>query len=258
MKRRNYLVTLAPVILCLTVFTALLPVASGVAKEATPFNLKTLSGEEVRLSELKGSPVVLVFFSTNCHFCKLEMPILQKLYKEYALKADLRVFGIAARENPGRVKSFVSSLGVSFPILLDETGRVFMEYMVMGVPTTFFVDPRGEIADLVIGATSEKVLRDKLNSILWYRGLREVEVQNLLKLNQQVVVLDIRENPSNPFSEKQRVEYFSFSDSPLELSKFDRSKTYLVLAGDNQQSLKLCKEMALQGFRRVYFMLHAD
>ena len=258
MKRRNYLVTLAPVILYLAVLAVFLPVASGVAKEAAPFNLKTLSGEEVSLSELKGSPVVLLFFSTSCHFCRLEMPILQKLYEEYALKADLKVFGIAARENPERVKGFVSSLGVNFPILLDETGRVFMEYTVMGVPTAFFVNPRGEIADLVIGATNEKVLRNKLNSILWYRGLREAEVQNLLKLNQQVVVLDVRKNSSNPFSEKQEVEYFSFNNSPLELSKLDKSKIYLVLAGDNRQSLKLCKEMALQGFKRVYFMLHAD
>ncbi|MCD6155741.1 MAG: hypothetical protein J7J32_01665 [Candidatus Atribacteria bacterium] len=130
--------------------------------------------------------------------------------------------------------------------------------MVMGVPTTFFVNPGGEIADLVIGATNEKVLRNKLNSILWYRGLKETEIQNLLKLGRQVVVLDIRENSSNPFSEKQGVEYFSFSDSPVELSKFDKSKIYLILAEDNQQSLKVCKEMALQGFNRVYFMLHAN
>ncbi|MCD6155740.1 MAG: TlpA family protein disulfide reductase [Candidatus Atribacteria bacterium] len=126
MKRRSYLAMLVSVVLCFTVLAVFLPIVSGVAKEATPFNLKTLSGEEVNLSELKGSPVVLVFFSTNCHFCRLEMPILQKLYEEYALKADLKVFGIAARENPERLKSFVSSLGINFPILLDETGRVFM------------------------------------------------------------------------------------------------------------------------------------
>jgi hypothetical protein len=168
------------------------------------------------------------------------------------------VFGIAARENPERLKNFTSSLGVNFPILLDETGRVFMEYMVMGVPTAFFVNPKGEIADLVIGATSEKVLRDKLNSILWYRGLREAEIRNLFKLNQQVTVLDARRNPSNIFSGEQGVVYIAFGDSQIEFSEFDKSKLYLVLADDNQQSLKLCKEMALQGFRRVYFMLHAN
>ncbi|BER93238.1 TlpA family protein disulfide reductase [Atrimonas thermophila] len=258
MKRRSHLTTFTLLTLCLAVFAVSIPAAFGAAREATPFTLKALSGEEVSLSQLKGSPVVLVFFSTNCHFCKQEMPILQKLYEEYALKADLKVFGIAARENPERLKKFASSLGVNFPILLDETGRVFMEYMVMGVPTAFFVNPKGEIADLVIGATSEKALRDKLNSILWYRGLREVEIQNLFKLNQQVTVLDARKSPSNIFSGEQGVVYIAFDDSQIEFSKFDKSKLYLVLADDNQQSLKLCKEMALQGFRRVYFMLHAS
>lgn len=254
--KRGPLKVLLLIVWCLTSFLLFLPISFAASREASPFTLKTLSSEEISLSQLKGSPVILIFFSTNCPFCKLEMPILQKLYEEYSLKADLKVLGIVAKDKPEKIKSLVSSLGVTYPILVDESGKVFMEYLVMGVPTTFFVNPQGEVADLVIGATSEKILRDKLNSILWYRGLKEIEIQNLLKLSERVTVLDARRNPSNPFPEK--TEYLSLDSSKLKLSELDRSKLYLVLAESNQKGLNLCKEMALQGFKRVYFMLHAE
>src|SRR5690606_6001226 len=94
------------------------------------FELDTLKGGSVRLSDLLGSHVVLLdFWATYCDPCLVAMPHLQELYEQHQA-AGLVVLGISidGPESAASVRSTVSKLGVTFPILLDDESVVVARY----------------------------------------------------------------------------------------------------------------------------------
>ncbi|WP_409270218.1 redoxin domain-containing protein [Neobacillus sp. SCS-31] len=126
-------------------------VAQGVKEgaKAPDFELKTLTGETVKLSSLKGKKVMLNFWATWCGPCKAEMPAMEKLFNE----ADDNVAILGVNIDPQLdVKGFVEEYGITFPILLDEKDKVNTTYQIISIPTTFFIDSNGIIQDKVIGS----------------------------------------------------------------------------------------------------------
>jgi peroxiredoxin len=94
------------------------------------FQLETLTGETVRLSDHLGKEVVLVdFWATFCEPCLASMPHLDALYKKYKDKGFV-VFGVSidGPDSIAQVRNEVQKLGVSFPILLDQETRVVALY----------------------------------------------------------------------------------------------------------------------------------
>jgi peroxiredoxin len=94
------------------------------------FELSTVDGRSERLSEHLGKEVVLLdFWATFCEPCLAGMPHLDALYRQHQ-KEGFVVFGIAidGPDSIAQVKTAVSKLGVSFPILLDQETRVVALY----------------------------------------------------------------------------------------------------------------------------------
>jgi peroxiredoxin len=94
------------------------------------FQLETLTGETVRLSDHLGKEVVLVdFWATFCEPCLASMPHLDTLYKKYKDKGFV-VLGVSidGPDSIAQVRNEVQKLGVSFPILLDQETRVVALY----------------------------------------------------------------------------------------------------------------------------------
>ncbi len=94
------------------------------------FQLETLTGETVRLSDHLGKEVVLVdFWATFCEPCLASMPHLDALYKKYKDKGFV-VFGVSidGPDSIAQVRNEVQKLGVTFPILLDQETRVVALY----------------------------------------------------------------------------------------------------------------------------------
>lgn len=90
------------------------------------FELSTLTGDTVRLSDHLGKDVILVdFWATFCDPCMAAMPHLDALYKKHKDKGFV-VLGVSidGPDSIAQVKSTVTKLGVSFPILLDQESRV--------------------------------------------------------------------------------------------------------------------------------------
>ena len=115
--------------------------------KAPDFALKSIEGEEVKLSSLKGEKVILNFWATWCGPCKDEMPAIEKFHGNHT---DVHV--IAVNTDPDAdVKGFADGLGLTFPIVLDEEDRTMKSYSVMGIPTTYFIDEKGIIAQKYIG-----------------------------------------------------------------------------------------------------------
>jgi peroxiredoxin len=120
-----------------------------VGAKAPDFELKTLSGDTVKLSDLKGKKVMLNFWATWCPPCKAEMPAMEEFHKE----AGDEVVILAVNIDPHLdVKAFVDENGITFPIPLDAEDKVNETYQVLSIPTTYFIDTKGNIGNKFIGA----------------------------------------------------------------------------------------------------------
>jgi peroxiredoxin len=120
-----------------------------VGAKAPDFELKTLAGDTVKLSDLKGKKVMLNFWATWCPPCKAEMPAMEEFHKE----AGDEVVILAVNIDPHLdVKAFVDENGITFPIPLDEQDKVNETYQVLSIPTTYFIDTKGNIGNKYIGA----------------------------------------------------------------------------------------------------------
>jgi peroxiredoxin len=139
-----------------------------VGQPAPDFSLKTIDGEEIRLSTLKGKAVLINMWASWCPPCRDEMPAIQAAYKKYKDKG-LVVLGIdfTVQDNLPDVKAFIQELGLTFPILLDETGEVSAGlYGMRALPTSNFVDTEGVIQRIQVGAMTTEKLEEYLAEIL--------------------------------------------------------------------------------------------
>jgi peroxiredoxin len=126
--------------------------APVVGAPAPDFSLKTLNGDTVQLSDLRGKIVALNFWATWCAPCRLEMPDLQARAEQFPDR--LAVLGVNFAETPEEVAAFRDEVGVDFPLLLDPKADVQGLYRVLGYPTTFFIDEQGTIRFQHIGLMS--------------------------------------------------------------------------------------------------------
>lgn len=117
---------------------------------APDFTLKDLRGNLVRLQDLKGKVVFLNFWATWCPPCRLEMPAMEQLHKEFS-DQGLVVLAVNFRESPDEIKPFLKQHGLTFTALLDEEEKAFGLYRAWSLPTTFLTNRSGEIVGKVIG-----------------------------------------------------------------------------------------------------------
>ncbi|NOZ72816.1 MAG: TlpA family protein disulfide reductase, partial [Chloroflexi bacterium] len=132
---------------------------------APDFTLRTLSGDTLRLADLRGQVVLLNFWATWCGPCQKEMPLLMESYLQYQDQGFV-VVGINVGESTLKIQSFVDALQITFPIALDEKLQVNHQYRVFGLPTSFLLDRQGVIDYRAIGALRqsewERVLKQTM------------------------------------------------------------------------------------------------
>ena len=135
---------------------------------APDFSLNTPNGESFTLSELRGQAVLVNLWATWCPPCRAEMPAMQKMYEEYKDQGFVVLaVNMTYQENYSAVVPFTQDHGLTFPILLDETGNVAGKYELRSLPSSFFVDRNGIIQEVVIGGPmAEALLRTRIESIL--------------------------------------------------------------------------------------------
>jgi thiol-disulfide isomerase/thioredoxin len=136
------------------------PGALAVGSPVPDFALVALNGQQVRLSELRGYPVVINFWATWCGPCVAEMPLLQKRYEQY--EPELIILAVNADEPRQDVLDFVNDKELTFSILLDPNGSVQNQYRIRAYPTSFFVDAEGILQAQYVGTLSEAVLDEYL------------------------------------------------------------------------------------------------
>lgn len=128
-----------------------------VGEQAPGFELQSLDGQTVSLSDLRGKAVVLNFWATWCSPCRYEMPFLQEIYEEWTGKPpSVVVLTINMGERHSTVESFMQYFNLSLPVLLDIRQDVAQKYAIIGIPTTFFIDKNGIIQGKKVGAFLSK------------------------------------------------------------------------------------------------------
>jgi thiol-disulfide isomerase/thioredoxin len=135
---------------------------------APEFTLRTPDDEEYTLSELKGSAVLVNLWATWCPPCRAEMPAIEKMYQEYKDQGlVVLAVNMTYQDDPANVEPFIQEYGLTFPILLEETGDVGAAYQMRSLPSTYFINRAGIIQEVVIGGPmSEALLRTRIEQIL--------------------------------------------------------------------------------------------
>lgn len=135
---------------------------------APDFTLQTLDGQSINLSDLEGHPVLVNMWASWCTPCKYEMPAIQEVYEEYKDRGFVVLaVNLTKKDDLASVKTFIEQYSLTFPVLLDQDGRVEDAYQLRGLPTSFFIDGDGIIQSVVIGGPmSEEVVRERVEQIM--------------------------------------------------------------------------------------------
>lgn len=142
--------------------------AAQVGFLAPDFKLSSLNSQEINLIDLNGKPLIINFWASWCPPCKAEMAAFQQAFLEYA-ESDLQIIAINAtsQDSLSDVSRFIYQNGVTIPIPLDQTGSVSRAYLVHSLPTTYFIDKTGVIAEIIIGGPIPlALLRVQANQLL--------------------------------------------------------------------------------------------
>ncbi len=230
----------------------------AVAREAPDFTLRTLAGDSLSLSDYVGSPVVISFFTTWCPFCAEELSYLQELYSKYGEARDLKVVGVNIAESEQKVQELISRIGITYPVLLDEGSSVASQYRVVGLPTSYLVNPDGSISDMIIGASRPAVWMEKLEKIFWYEGLEEEDIEELVSFTTDLVLLDLRGEKENPFPDHEGVQYILRRDIDTITEGLQPDHVYLIYADTSGKGVMASRKLAQEGFTMIFYRLADD
>jgi len=134
---------------------------------APNFELLNLNGQSVRLGDYLGQVILLDFWATWCGPCRVEQPIIAKLYQDYKEKG-LAVFGVNA-EAPAIVEKYLKKQGLDFPVLTDAEKTVRTLYGCQAIPMLVVINRQGVVTKENVGEMSE----DELLTVLRTAGLNQ-------------------------------------------------------------------------------------
>ncbi len=127
------------------------------------------AGQQVRLADLKGKPVVLNFWASWCTDCVEEQSVLQAAWQKYQSRGVAFV-GIAFRDQQATGMTFLRQNGVTYPCGPDIAGTAPVDYAVTGVPETVFINSAGVVVSKTIGAVDDGSLDKTIQSLLGQAG----------------------------------------------------------------------------------------
>ncbi len=144
-----------------------LDIKAEVGYQAPDFTLQTLTGQQIRLSDLRGRPVLINYWATWCIPCKAELPILEKLHQEYSA-VGIQIITIDAIEQDtlDGVETMVSQMDLTMPVLLDHQNQFQSTYNQLFFPTSYFIDKNGVIRYIKLGDAPEEILRSNVEKLI--------------------------------------------------------------------------------------------
>lgn len=129
--------------------------------------LRTLDGDEIKLAELRGKPVLVTFWATSCPGCVKEIPHLIELYQEFGPRGLQLVAVAMSYDPPDHVLAMRDTRQIPYPIALDikgEAARAFGDVRL--TPTSFLIAPDGRIVRQKIGEMEMADVRAQIRAML--------------------------------------------------------------------------------------------
>lgn len=130
-----------------TALAATLAVSSLVGASASlapTFALPSRGGDTVTLDKLKGQVVMINFWASWCGPCRTEMPLLDQMYKRYS-SLGFTLLGVNVESDTKDAEKLLQQAPVSFPVLFDKENKVSKLYEVNAMPSTVFIDRKGNV-----------------------------------------------------------------------------------------------------------------
>lgn len=127
-------------------------------RQAPSFTVRTLDGKTFRMPDGRGSPVVIDFWATWCGPCRASMPHLDRIQQRHA-NDGLVVIGLSVDdEGPATVKKFAERHGIRFRLAMAEEKLLDQYGPIRSIPTTFFINRKGEVVRRTVGYLDEETL----------------------------------------------------------------------------------------------------
>ena len=130
---------------------------------APDFIVFDANGNPVRLSDMKGKPVVLNFWASWCPPCKAEMPDFDKVSRE--LDGEVVFMMVNVWDTQSAAEAIIDSMGYTFPVYFDLLEDAVGKYGIESIPQTYFIDKWGGLVAYGVGALSEADLRYGISMI---------------------------------------------------------------------------------------------
>jgi len=123
--------------------------ATSSSGPAPSFKLSGRGGKSIDLSQFKGQVVMINFWATWCGPCRQEMPLLEDIYKKYK-PMGFTMLGVNVEPKQQEAEAFLAKLSkpVTFPVAWDTDSKVSALYKVKGMPTTVFIDRKGNVREI--------------------------------------------------------------------------------------------------------------
>ena len=139
--------------------------ASGAGDDvpATEIEFELLDGDTATVGGFLDRPVVLNFFASWCAPCKAEMPALESIHQQ---RADIAFVGLAVNDTMTRAQEIVADTGVSYPTGIDPGSAISNAFEILGMPTTLFIAPDGEVVYQHTGELTAEQISEHLHSHL--------------------------------------------------------------------------------------------
>lgn len=137
------------------------PERSG-ARRAPALPTDLITPPKVTVAGLRGKPAAINFWASWCAPCRREAPELEQLHRSRDRPGS--IVGVNWNDRLSGARAFVRDHRWTFPNLRDADGAVGSDYGLRGLPTTFIIDSRGRIADVLLGPQTEASLREALGS----------------------------------------------------------------------------------------------
>ena len=115
------------------------------------------SGKQARLSSLRGDVVLLTFWSASCTGCQSEMPALERAYQQ-GQASGFVVIGLDSVDNAQTAVTSAKHVGITYPIVLDDSGHAAATYHVTKTPASFLIDRFGVIRASFAGPVDSSAL----------------------------------------------------------------------------------------------------
>ena len=129
---------------------------------APDFQLDTIDGEKVVLSDYRGKPVMVNFWALWCNPCIQEMGVIQERYQQHY--PDLVVLAIEENGKGVSLRDYLAESNIGF-LVLAGSESVARKYSIRAYPTSFFIDEHGVIQSIVVGSLSGSSLDVELEKI---------------------------------------------------------------------------------------------